>query len=491
MYLIGRKPEKKVLLDILESDKSELVAVLGRRRVGKTYLVKSVYKDSTLFHMTGLYKSTVEEHMDRFAKRLGDAYGLDIATSPHKNWFEAFDMLQTLIEKQKKKSKKIIFLDEFPWMATNKSKFLTAFTDFWNSFAVDRKDLIVVICGSSTSWMIKKVLKNKGGLHNRVTKRIALEPFSLAETEQFLRKKGIVIGRPDIVQLYMALGGIPYYLDMMEKGESTVQAMDRICFDKAAPLYFEYDELFSSLFNNSARHQKIIQILANHPRGMTRENLLTATDFQSGGGFTDLLDELIYSGFITADIPFGKSNNESILKLRDFYTLFYHKYIKPLHGRSVGIWTKLATTPTWKSWSGLAFENVCFYHKASILKSLKIDGILNTIHSWVHRGNDEMQGAQIDLLIDRADNIINICEIKYNHTPYIITADYTQNIKTKLASFSHFTKTKKTLFVTFITASGIQSNKYAQELVQNEVDLNDLFLWMEVNKILEKTSYYT
>jgi uncharacterized protein len=476
MDFIGRNQEKKILLDLLQSDKSELVAVLGRRRVGKTFLVKSVYKDKMLFQMTGLYKSTVEEHMERFAKRLGDAYGLEAATSKPKNWFEAFDMLQTLITKQKKNTKKVIFLDEFPWLATNKSRFLTAFTDFWNSFVADRKDLIVVICGSSASWMIKKVLKNKGGLHNRVTKRIALEPFSLAETEQFLRKKGIVIGRSDIVQLYMALGGIPYYLDMIEKGESTVQAMDRICFDKNAPLYLEYDELFGSLFNNSTRHKKIIQLLANHPMGMTRERLLASTDFHSGGGFTDLLDELIYSGFITSEVPFGKSNNESILKLRDFYTLYYHKYIKSLHGKSVGVWTKLSTMPTWKSWIGLAFENVCFYHKGCILRALKIDGILNSCHNWSHRGSEEMQGAQIDLLIDRADNVINICEIKYNQTPYVITADYAQNIKTKLASFSHFTKTKKALFVTFITSSGIQSNKYAQELVQNEVSLHDLFV---------------
>ena len=360
-------------------------------------------------------------------------------------------------------------------MATNKSRFLTAFTDFWNSFAVDRKDLVIVICGSSASWMIKKVLKNKGGLHNRVTGRIALEPFSLLETEQFLQKKGIIATRPDIVQLYMAIGGIPYYLDMLRKGESIVQAMDRICFDKDAPLYMEYDELFTSLFNKSIRHQKIIQLLANHPSGMTRESLLAATEFHSGGGFTDLLDELTYSGFIATEIPYGKTSNESIIKLKDFYTLFYLKYIKTYYGKSTGIWAKLSSMPSWKSWSGLAFENVCFRHIDGIIKALKISGILYTYHSWSHRGNDEMKGAQIDLLIDRADNVINICEIKFNHKPFIITADYANKIKTKLASFSHFTKSKKALFITFITGSGLQSNKHSNELVQNEIKLNDLF----------------
>jgi len=475
MELVGRKKEKQSLLNFLKTDKSELVAVLGRRRVGKTFLVKSVYQGKILFQMTGLYKSTLDEHMERFAKRLGEAYGLDLATLPPKDWFQAFDMLQTLIERQKGKTKKVIFLDEFPWMATNKSRFLTAFTDFWNSFAVDRKDLVIVICGSSASWMIKKVLKNKGGLHNRVTGRIALESFSLLETEHFLQKKGIIATRPDIVQLYMALGGIPYYLDMLQKGESIVQAMDRICFDKDAPLFMEYDELFTSLFNKSIRHQKIIQLLANQPSGMTRESLLATTDFHSGGGFTDLLDELTYSGFIATEIPYGKTSNESIIKLKDFYTLFYLKYIKTYYGKSTGIWTKLSSMPSWKSWSGLAFENVCFRHIDGIIKALKISGILYTYHSWAHRGNEEMKGAQIDLLIDRADNVINICEIKFNHTPFIITADYANKIKTKLASFSHFTKSKKALFVTFITRSGLQSNKHSNELVQNEIQLIDLF----------------
>lgn len=476
MELVGRKKEKKGLLDLLSTDKSELVAVLGRRRVGKTFLVKSTYKGKILFQMTGLYKSTLAEHMERFAKRLGEAYGLDLATLPPRDWFQAFDMLQTLIERQKSKSKKVIFLDEFPWMATNKSRFLTAFTDFWNSFAVDRSDLVIVICGSSASWMIQKVLKNKGGLHNRVTSRIALEPFTLSETELFLQKKGIIATRPDIVQLYMALGGIPYYLDMLQKGESIVQAMDRICFEKDAPLYLEYDELFSSLFNKSIRHQKIIQLLANHPSGITRENLLAATDFVTGGGFSDLLDELTYSGFIKTEIPYGKTSNERIIKLKDFYTLFYLKYIKTYHGKSTGIWAKLSAMPSWKSWSGLAFENVCFRHITNIINALKIGGILNTYHSWTHRGNDEMKGAQIDLLIDRADNVINICEIKFNQTPFVITSDYASKIKTKLASFSHFTKSRKALFVTFITASGLQSNKYSNELVQNEIHLNDLFI---------------
>jgi hypothetical protein len=480
MELIGRHYEQKQLQAKLSSDKAELIAVIGRRRVGKTFLVKNIYAKQMAFHMTGLYKGSVKEHMERFTALLFEAYQKKYDIEQPNNWFEAFDLLKEYIVFNKSKEKKIIFLDEFPWMSTNKSRFLTAFADFWNSFGVNQKNLIVVVCGSSASWMIKKILKNKGSLHNRITDRITLEPFNLFETELFLKKKNIIASRYDIAQMYMAVGGIPFYLDQLNMGESIVQAMDRLFYKKNAILQIEYGELISSLFDRSELHQKIIDILVAHPYGISRMQLINKGKFVSGGGLTDILDELILSGFIHKEVPYGKSIYEALYKIKDPYIFYYHKYVKTNLNVNQKIWDKISTYPSWKSWSGLAFENVCKMHIPQILARLGIQGILTSQHIWYHKGNEEMSGAQCDLIIDRSDNVINVCEIKFTQRPFLISKPYASLLNKKLTAFSHFNKTNKALFLTFISANGIEENMYSRNIVQNVIHLNDLFVPAEL-----------
>jgi uncharacterized protein len=475
MELIGRENEVYRLNKKLQSDKAEFIAVLGRRRVGKTFLIKHVMHKNMVFQMTGLFQSTMAEHMDRFTLKLHEAYGGKYEIIKPKNWFEAFDLLRQLVEDKKTKTKKVIFLDEFPWMATNKSRFLTAFTDFWNDFAVNRNDLVVVVCGSAASWMVKNVLRNKGGLHNRVTERIFLAPFNLYETSLFLKKKHIAIPRKQVVDLYMAFGGIPYYLDQIDQGESVTKSIDRICFEANALLHMEYSELMVSLFEKPENYKKILTVLCNEPVGMNRIDLFTRCKFNSGGGFTEMLSNLEYSGFISREIPFGKSRNESLFKVTDAYILFYHKYIEKYAGKDKNIWSKLASLPTWKSWSGLAFENICKAHIDQIKKALKIEVVLSTHHSWYHKGNDEMHGAQCDLIIDRNDNTINLCELKYTQEPFVINKDYATKFENKVAAFRYFTKTNKAIFNTFLTSNGIIKNTYFERLVHINLDLNCLF----------------
>jgi len=476
MELVGREQEIKRLTKKMTSSQSDLVAIIGRRRIGKTFLIRKVFKDDMFFQYTGLFQGTLPEHLERFATAIQPLFKNSPKINVPSSWFEAFDLLRKAIAAKKGKKKKVVFLDEFPWMATNRSRFLTAFTDFWNSFAAHRHDLLVIICGSSASWMINKVLKNKGGLHNRVTDRILLEPFNLYETELFLKKKNIKLNRPAIVELYMALGGVPFYLEQLQSGESQVQALDRIAFTKGSILQLEFDELFASLFDQSEKHQTIVKLLSNHPRGLTRKLLLTKSKLKSGGGFTNILDELEHAGFIKSNVPVGKKNNDKIYKLIDFYSLFYLKYIAPQKGkRSKGKWAQIASSPSWNSWSGLAFENICQAHVTQLKSALNILGIQSETGAWHHQGSSEMSGSQIDLLIDRTDNVINICEIKYSRTPYIITADYLKKMKLKLASFMHFTKTKKTLFPTMITANGLVDNIHSSEFIENEITLEALF----------------
>ncbi len=474
MDLIGRKIEQQQLLKKLHTDKSELVAILGRRRVGKTFLIRKTFQNKLFFQFTGLHKGTLPDQLERFHKAMKN-FGARPKIEPN-SWFEAFDNLKQFIHKSKSLKKKVIFLDEFPWMATNKSKFLTAFTDFWNSYASQRTDLLFIICGSSASWMINKVLKNKGGLHNRVTDRIFLEPFTLAETERFLRRKNIISSRNEITKLYMALGGIPYYLDLIDKGESIPQAIDRLCFRKNAPMQLEYNELLGSLFDNSDSHHVLIELLSKHPQGLSREVLIKKSKLKSGGGFTTIIEELEYSGFISSIIPIDKTKNEKIYKLQDLYTLFYLQQIANNPVKKGNTWLSLFNTPSVNTWSGYAFENVCHQHINQIKKALKIDGIQSEYGTWKSKPKDGIKGTQIDLLISRADGIINVCEIKFMRESFLITSDYANKLRLKLSVFKQLSRTKKSVVLAMITANGLIKNKYALDLVQNEIVLDDLFV---------------
>ena len=474
MDLVGRYDAQDRLQYRLKSSKSELVAILGRRRVGKTFLIRKVLSKHIVFDYTGLYRGHLDEHLQRFATQLSASFNTIGDVKVPRSWFEAFDLLSSFITRSRSKRKKVIFLDEFPWLATNKSRFLTAFTDFWNNFATHRDDLMVVICGSSASWMIQHVLKNKGGLHNRVTERIILDPFTLSETKEFLRKKHIIISEVDIIQLYMAMGGIPYYLDLMEKGESVVQFIDRTCFRKSGILRTEYDELLSSLFDHSDKHIAIVEALHDHPRGLTRPRLLKKTKLKSGGGTTSILNELSSSGFIDIQIPYGRKRKDQLYKLKDHYTHFYLKYIRNYKAGARNVWTKIVTSPSFRSWSGLAFEQICYDHIDKIKEALGIEGIYTEHSAWHTTATDELPGAQIDLLIDRADNIINLCEIKYSVSPWVITKDYADKLRTKMAVFSQSIPKSKVIFPTMITSLGLVDNLYSS-MIQQSIEAKDLF----------------
>ena len=475
MGVLGRKEAKATLDKKLKSNKAELIAIIGRRRIGKTYLIKNYLEKDIIFKFSGLYNGSLSEHLERFTNEVATSLKSEVPLTTPSSWFEAFDLLKIVIKTHKGKKKKVIFLDEFPWMATNKSRFLTAFTDFWNSFASERNDLIIIICGSAASWMINKVLKNKGGLYNRVTERIFLEPFTLEETKQFLVSKHIILSNYDIVKLYMAIGGVPYYLDQLEKGESTVQAIDRLCFAKNALLRLEYSELMASLFNNATSHQSIIEVLNKYPKGLLRSQIIEKTNLNSGGGATAILEELETSGFIASYVPYGKKNKDKIFKIKDQYLLFYHKFIKGTRPSSTSIWEKIFTSSSYVSWTGLAFENICLDHIDKIRQKLKIDGIHTTHSSWHNLGAGETVGAQIDLLIDRADGVINVCEMKFYNGPYTITKEYANALRHKAAIFNQTTGNKKAIFPTMITSFGLIENQHSRELIQQEVTMEDLF----------------
>ena len=468
--LIGRKIEQQRLIEAYESDYSEFVAVYGRRRVGKTCLIREVFSYQFTFQHAGLANRGMRDQLAAFVDSLADC-GYK-ATSRPTNWIEAFSLLKEHIRLSDVK-KKVIFIDEIPWMDTPRSGFVSALEHFWNSWASARKDILLIVCGSATSWIIKKVFRNHGGLHNRVTVRIHLDPFTLNECELFAQSRHLVLSRHQIALGYMIMGGIPFYWSQLKRSLSLDQNIDRLFFDEESELYYEYRELFDSLFKNPEPYKKVVSALGKKRAGMTREEMLAITGLDDNGKLSEILEDLQSCGFIRKYQAYGRKNG-AIFQLTDNYTLFYYQFIEGKPGQDCNFWSVSANTPLRNAWQGLAFEQLCFAHLPQIKRALGVTGVLTTAYSWRGKRNGEIPGAQIDMLIDRADNIINLCEMKFTSTEYALTAKDISSLNNKVASFVEANKVKKAVHVTMVTTYGLEHNEYRGE-IQSEVTLDDLF----------------
>lgn len=472
--LVGRQEEQAILQKALQSNEPEMVALFGRRRVGKTFLVRSTYTEKITFEITGIQNGNTREQLQHFIDRL-NYYARPILPfkAPH-NWQEAFQMLIIFLEQRMKGEKAIIFLDEFPWLAGRKSDFLKAFGLFWNSWA-SQNNIVVVICGSAASWMIANVVRNKGGLHNRITRRINLQPFNLYETEQFLKSRAINLDRYQILQIYMAMGGIPHYLKEIESGKTAIQNIDQICFSPQGFLREEFLELYPALFDNAENHIRIIRALATTWQGLTRKDILVKASMTDGGSSTRTLEELVNSGFVAAFYAFGKKKKELRYRLTDEYSLFYLKFIEEKRGEGTGTWERLSQTQLWKSWSGYAFESICLKHVPTLKKALGITGVYTEASAYYLKNSDFGRGIQIDLLIDRNDHAINIFEIKFYQSPFVLNKDQADDIRLKMAIFKSATATIKQLFFTLLTTFPLTPNEHSLGVVDKALDMNCLF----------------
>ena len=469
--IIGRKEEQQILHSAAQSENSEFVAVYGRRRVGKTYLIRETFGYKFTFQHTGLAKGNTKEQLFSFAISLRDA-GYDDCPIP-KSWLEAFSLLSAYL-KNSTDEKKIVFLDELPWMDTPRSNFISAFEHFWNGWASARKDIVLIICGSATSWIINKVINDHGGLHNRVTKQIALQPFTLKECEMFAQSKGLEMSRYQLAECYMVFGGIPYYWSLLEKGLSLAQNIDKIIFAKNGKLSNEFNQLYASLFKSPEQYIDIVTALGKKKAGMTREEIIAATDKYSNGALSKVLDELEYCGFIRKYNGFDKKSKQAIYQLIDNYTLFYFKFIQQNENNDEHFWSASIDSAMHRAWSGLAFERLCMAHTQQIKVALGISGVLSNVYSWRKEADETSDGAQIDLLIDRNDQVINLCEMKYSLSEYAIDAEYEQKLRNKKSAFIDATNTRKAVHLTMVTTFGIKANAHSG-IVQNEVKLDDLF----------------
>lgn len=473
--LVGRQEEQRILERILQSKGAELVAVYGRRRVGKTFLIRSFCKPYLVFEFTGVHEASLKDQLRNFTMVLKKVLKSPLSVSEPVTWLQAFANLDLYLKKLSKKKPAVLFFDEFPWIHTQKSGFLQAFDHWWNHSASRHAHIKVIICGSAASWMIDKVLNNRGGLYNRVTQHIRLLPFDLYETEQYLRSRRVKLDRYQVLQIYMALGGVPHYLRHVNPGESSARVIDRLCFTKDGVLTGEFRKLYGSLFTNPQHHETVVRTLAKMNKGLNRNEIITACGFTSGGTTSKILTELEESGFITRYTPFQKNENESIYKLSDEYSLFYLRFIEKSKATGAGTWLRQSTSRAYASWSGFAFESVCQKHLRQIKKALGIEAVQTQVSTWRYMSRGR-QGAQVDLLIDRADRCINLCEIKFTTAEFSIDKKYAGELDSKLNVFQSETGTRKTVFLTLITTYGVRPNPHAIGRVQAEVNMDQLFV---------------
>lgn len=469
--MIGRQKELDELNRLYDSKESEFIAVYGRRRVGKTYLIREAFEGRMAFVHTGKAKGTTATQLAHFQQSLM-IYSGERLPRP-KTWDEAFGALRSLLS-HSTAARKVVFIDEMPWLDTPRSNFLSALDSFWNEWASARKDILLIVCGSAAAWMVKNLFRNRGGLHNRVTARIALQPFTLGECESYATERGLSMSRGELAECYMILGGIPYYWRELQRGYSLAQNVDRLFFAEGAPLRHEFGELYKSLFKNGKAHEMVVAALARKKAGMTRTEIVDATRTGVKGTLSSILESLECSGFVRCSRALGKHKRDALYQLVDNFTLFHFRFLD--HGTTdPRFWQTTSLSPARATWRGLAFERLCLQHVQQMKAALGIDGIHVETYSWSHV-KDEMfpQGAQIDLLLDRADGVINVCEMKFSSDMYVIDAQTEMNLSRKLAVFQHLTRTRKALHLTMVTSFGLLRNSHSGR-VQSEVTLNDLF----------------
>jgi uncharacterized protein len=471
--MIGRDIQIAQLNEALEASKSSFIAVTGRRRVGKTYLIDEVYRKNICLSTTGIQGVDMKSQIINFTQKIAEYSKSSIVTIPH-NWQEVFLVLKNYLKTLSSKKKQVIFLDELPWMNTAKSGFIQLLAHLWNDFLSKEPHFILVVCGSSTSWITQKIVNDKGGFHNRLTHHIRLNPFTLSETKQFLHSKNIKLTDSSIAEIYMIMGGIPFYLENIKQGESPTVSVERMCFLKEGILKNEYDNLYKAIFEFPVNHESIVEVLANSKQGLTREEIIRKSKIIDGGPYQRAMQELLISGFVMEETPFNNKKKGAIYRLIDEFSVFYHKFMKNNRKNQAGIWQILSNSQSYKIWSGYAFESLCMKHVNEIKKAMGVQNVYTETSSYRHVGDKAEDGFQIDLIIDRKDAVINICECKFYESTFEITKKYANQLKLRKSAFRVATNTKKNIFTTLISNHPIKENEYSLESVDIRITVSDL-----------------
>lgn len=474
--IIGREEETKLLKQYAQSGKAEFIALYGRRRVGKTFLINSTFGESFTFSMTGVLEGNKAAQIHAFGDAM-DLYGNPLEKRPE-DWYEAFQMLRYLLTERMSKDKRcIVFIDELPCFDTRQSDFTNALGYFWNSWASLQNSLMLIVCGSATSWMMENIIDSHGGLHDRITHEMHLKEFTLRETEQYLKASGFQWDRLLTLQTYMTFGGIPYYLSLLNGKESLAQNIDRLFFRADGEMRREFHRLYKTLFTNPDPYITIIEALFGKKKGLSRDEIARIIGKESSGRLTKMLNNLIDCDLIRFyNIKKKKISKQSgLYQLTDFYTAFYLQFVKGIENDE-HFWAKSQNAPTVNAWRGLAFERVCLAHIPQIKKALGIEAIKTIYYAWRSSANENEgeRQAQIDLIIERADRMVNLCEAKYSTSTYLIDKEEHLRFQNRIARFQQETAYSGGIIPVFITPFGLQRNAYSEYII-NCVVLDDLF----------------
>ena len=472
--LISRKRECDELQRCLDSDRSELVIVYGRRRIGKTYLIDKFFNYKYDFTYVGEHNTPAKIQIQNFMRAI-QKHSKSRKKQPASTWYDAFNALEDYLEKLPTDKKKVLFIDEMPWIDTQRSNFVSALENFWNGWANRRTDIVLIATGSATSWMADKIAGNKGGLHARITCNLHLSPFNLHETEEYLRLRNCKWDKYQILQCYMLFGGVPFYLSLLNTSDSLAQNIDRLFFAEGAQLKHEFDELYTALFNKADSYMAIVKLLSENKVGLSREDIVRATGIE-GAFMSKVLNNLERCDFITRLSQYGNKKRDSLYRLTDFFTLFYYKFIESNNTKDEQWWSNNFDSRSVLAWMGLSFELVCLCHHRQIKSALGISGVGTSISTWRSKADtaNSIPGFQIDMIIERADRMVHLCEMKFSQDLYGITESYEMKLRERMGLFRLATKNKKSLVHTFITTYGVVDGKH-KSIVHSEVTMDDLF----------------
>ena len=470
--MVARKEQIAMIDETLTIKKSSFVAFTGRRRVGKTFLIDQKYSSKMCLSVTGIQGISSRKQISNFINKLEEHSKQAVLSKPT-NWQDAFVLLKSYLQKLPKNRKQVIFIDELPWMCNAKNGLLQLLAHLWNDYLSKEKHFILVICGSATAWITQKIINDKGGLHNRITHSIHLKPFTLAETKEFFIERKMTLTNNAIAEIYMTMGGIPFYLENIKRGESPTKAIERMCFSDNGLLKNEYQNLYKALFNYPENHEAIVSALAFSNSGISREELIKKSKVQAGGPFTRAMTDLLLSGFVVEDAPNGKRKKGSLYRLVDEFSVFHHRFIKKNKKAGKDVWQTIATSQAYKIWKGFAFETLCKKHIQEIKNALGIKNVYTKTNSFSYK--HEKDSFQIDLLIDRNDSTINLCECKFYDAPFEIDKKYAMQLLTRRSLFKIATKTRKNVFNTMITNHPMKQNAYSLDCVDNHLTINELF----------------
>lgn len=480
--IVARKKEQTELERLMKEPTAQLLAVYGRRRTGKTFLVREYFGDSFAFKHTAVSPMELKEReggeliyriqLNEFASSLRKYGSKD--NTPISDWFDAFHRLEALLDNRRKKGKMVVFIDEMPWLDTPRAGFLSAFEHFWNDYGSGMHNLLFIVCGSATSWILDNLINNKGGLYGRSTCEMHIHPFTLKETETYLNWRGLTLDHYDVAQAYMLTGGVPYYLSYFKQGYSLAQNVDELFFADSGFLQKEYDRLFTSLFADNAGYRRIIEVLSRNRYGLTRETISAKAEVALGGTLSNMLKALVQSDLVSTYWNFGESKRMLYYKLSDMFCLFYLGFVQRNPTGNRTFWNDNQNSPRLNSWRGRAFEDLCFVHKEQVKHALGIDGVQAEVFPWHATGDGASIGAQIDMLIERADRVMNLCEMKFTQDDFVISKDYDERLRRKLSVLLERTNGKRNVQLTLVTTFGLKMNMYSSR-IQRVVTLDDLF----------------